>query len=349
MNINFHYFTVKALASLAGFPEEEAQNIATYSQFVDDHTQYKTLVLDDVPVFAEHLAETKGNKWYFNPVTTGFTTYVEIARLSRLENQKKILIPFHFIPTKYTLDQEIKDRSKWRVLPASLNEKSHITELLLDAKEKYRKNPDSPLIGIRIGLLLHIFSDTYAHTGFSGFKGWENHAKVIKATNKASGADVTQDYSKFYIVSSIGHANIGHAPDDSHITYNITQKNTTNDNYTLKTSRNNAQIYLEAAHEILNYLRTCKDKKTVTTSQWAKIEEKLTKGFLTSHTDKAKLSEHWTEIFPDILFYYTPTRQNKIDNKFFYYNVVADEVIRKVNNQNLPTTIKRKTTLIEKN
>ena len=37
MNINFHYYTVRALGQLAGFPPEEAQLIAEYPQFIDDY------------------------------------------------------------------------------------------------------------------------------------------------------------------------------------------------------------------------------------------------------------------------------------------------------------------------
>ena len=43
MDINFHYYTVKALAVYAGFSEEYSQLIAEYSQFTDDYSLRGTL------------------------------------------------------------------------------------------------------------------------------------------------------------------------------------------------------------------------------------------------------------------------------------------------------------------
>ncbi len=40
MNIDFHYYTVKTIAFYAGFSLEEAQDIAFYSQYVDDYNAY---------------------------------------------------------------------------------------------------------------------------------------------------------------------------------------------------------------------------------------------------------------------------------------------------------------------
>lgn len=87
MDINFHYYAVKTLAIHAGFDEECAQIIARYSQFVDDFTIYKTMVLDNVPTFARHLAKPYKGKWLFTPVTTGFDSWFEMARLALEQNQ----------------------------------------------------------------------------------------------------------------------------------------------------------------------------------------------------------------------------------------------------------------------
>jgi len=40
VDISFHYFAVKTLALEAGFNNDEAQRIATFSQYVDDYNAY---------------------------------------------------------------------------------------------------------------------------------------------------------------------------------------------------------------------------------------------------------------------------------------------------------------------
>ena len=82
MDINFHYYTVKTLAVKAGYTDDEAQTIANYSQFVDDFTNYKYMLLSSVPDFARHLAtKITGSVWLFNPVTTGFESWFDMALL----------------------------------------------------------------------------------------------------------------------------------------------------------------------------------------------------------------------------------------------------------------------------
>jgi hypothetical protein len=71
MDINFHYFAVKAIACTSGFEEEEAQMIADYSQFVDDFNLYAYIWLSEVPEFARYLSkEILPGLYCFNPVTT---------------------------------------------------------------------------------------------------------------------------------------------------------------------------------------------------------------------------------------------------------------------------------------
>ena len=40
MNVSFHYYAVKATACLCGFSPEQAEIVATYSQFVDDYMDH---------------------------------------------------------------------------------------------------------------------------------------------------------------------------------------------------------------------------------------------------------------------------------------------------------------------
>ena len=77
MNISYHYYTIKTLASKAGLEEEEAQIIAHYSQMVDDFLlSNRVIVKETPPVFfiANNLAEErKDGPGIFSLVLQGST------------------------------------------------------------------------------------------------------------------------------------------------------------------------------------------------------------------------------------------------------------------------------------
>lgn len=332
MNINFHYYTIKAAATIAGFPEEDAQTIASYSQFVDDYANFAPMHFKDIPPFAQHLAQKqKDGNWEFHPVTTGFSSIVETTRLLLPEHHKNILIPFHFIPST-PLNTQVKNRREWRVKPTTLEnttEPSLIRHLLLDTQQKYITQPH-PSDLIRIGTLLHIYADTYAHQRFSGFADWENHSYLKNVKNNTNNNNITHHYKpNLYIMSPpIGHANIGHAADETHISFTIKQKTRKISLMHRETyNRNNTQEFLQATHEIINYLRTCLQKEPLTTEKWNTLSEKFTKCFLTNN------NYSWNQIFPDIHFQYDKQNQYEINNNFFFYNIIADEIRRYVNGE----------------
>lgn len=306
MNINFHYYAVKALAVNAGFEEKDAQLISSFSQFVDDFDTYRFLYFKDVPDYAQHLATKLPYGWCFNPVTTGFNSFFDYARLSTEANQRRVLIPFHFIP-KNDLSYVPKDRKEYRVKPVNLEEKSLLQGLLLDAQGKY-KNYNSRESMIRVGTLLHILADTYAHQGFSGFWNWENHAYLKDVVDEITNKNMTSTYSPdyYYYVASIGHPNVNTAPDDSNVKFTMLHKNNSDESYPYKGtySRSNVTEFLKCSRVILDYLRGCKSLEPISDSEWKVLSEKMKKGFLVSNKDEKVFPAHWHSIFPTIQFNY---------------------------------------------
>lgn len=114
MDITFHYYAVLALARQAGFSADEAQIVATYSQFVDDYTLKQPFPVTDVPDFARVLCSQKKDLLLLHPVTTGFSSWFDMAQLGLERDQKYILTPFHFI-TPQRPDTE--KREELRVTP----------------------------------------------------------------------------------------------------------------------------------------------------------------------------------------------------------------------------------------
>lgn len=376
MDINFHYYAVKTLAVLAGFQEGKAQMIANFSQFVDDFTIYSKLRLSDVPDFAKHLAKKDKTGWIFYPVTTGFDNWFEMVRLTKTKNQKYITVPFHFIPPHCKLNEDKKgdDRIAWRVVPAQMNTESLIQGLLRNARERYKAAPDSPENLIRIGLLLHIFADTYAHQNFSGFWGWENYCYLTKCYDISKGKDVTDQYSPsfFHQMFAIGHAEANHAPDDSNLLFEITMQLRENGSYDFVYSRSNISEFCKASKEIIDYLRSCLGFGPIPDDAWGRLSLQLGQGFLTDAKNPVLLNRHWKGIFPGINYYYNkedmmrsmlqklPEPNGPSDdvcalverlssqgieldtalyetksNAFFLYNVIANEVRNFVNDKDV--------------
>lgn len=370
MDINFHYFAVKAITVKGGFCDDDAQVIASYSQFVDDFSNYRYMFFKDVPEFAQYLAIKVPFGWLFDPVTTGFDSFFELARLALEKNQKRILIPFHFIPANKKLNQKVADRTEWRVIPARMDLPSLIQNLLLNAQADYKADKTTINL-IRIGTLMHIFADTYAHQNFSGYWNWENHSKLTSATNNVDESNILSSYEpdKYFLFPSIGHTNVNHAPDDSNISLGYIQKLNENDDYSIHYSRSNTREYLVALKEIINYMRACNDLDPIDQNEWNELSQLFAQGLLTPVKDKDALSIHWHNIFPDINFYYN--KQNQYDLEisdiitqkdldsaeyfeivknipnidgqmytatsdiFFHYNVIADQIRTFVNGEEI--------------
>lgn len=211
MYINFHYFSVKTLCIEAGFSEDDAQCIAAYSQFVDDYDVWINYNFKIVPDFAKSLTKKRYFETYdFYTVTTGFVTLPDMGRLLRSKYQRQIVVPFHLIPMKKLNEISSEYSPHYRTAPADLTGTSLIKNLLFDAKDKYIKNKEKCNL-IRIGLLLHIFADTYAHQMFSGLHSWENYSYLTKATNELNGGtDVRYKFEpdKYCKYPAIGHTDI---------------------------------------------------------------------------------------------------------------------------------------------
>ncbi|MCD8136345.1 MAG: hypothetical protein LUH01_10530 [Parabacteroides gordonii] len=376
MDINFHYYAVKTLAIRAGFLEEQGQIIANYSQFVDDFTSYMPMFLNEVPEFARHLCTKLPYGWFFSPVTTGFESWFDMARLITEQNQRTITIPFHFIPPHTKLNETKKgdERIAWRVVPAHLDTDSMIRDLLLTAKDKYLAKPNARENLIRIGLLLHIFADTYAHQNFSGFWGWENYCLLTSVSDNKNDKSVTDAYSPaiYHQMLGIGHTEANHAPDDSNVSFEMKMQFKENGKDEFLYGRSNTSEFCIASREIIDYLSSCLDRSPIPESEWEKLSPLLGNGFLTSFKNPALLNEHWKALFPDIQYHYNKDGmmnellirqsgtneffakngslirqlsnqgievesaifQTKSDD-FFHYNVIADEVRNFVNGVNV--------------
>jgi len=370
MNINFHYFTIKALASYAGFSESEAQTIAAYSQFVDDYNLYDALYLTKVPDYALFLSQQVLGGYLFSPVATAIPSSYDTTLLSRPDFPIKTAIPFHYIPNR-PLNSQSESITHYRTQASSFSKPCLITDMLLEAKMTYLSTHNT-LSLMYMGMLLHIFADTYAHQNFNGYHSYENFSFLTNATSNINDSEITYLYlpsmsSQMY---AIGHNEVSHAPDDTFLSFEMSYSNSNSETYpeeySLTYQRNNSTEFLIAAKEILSYLRSVKLQSELNTTQWNSLSALLLQGFLTSSTKIQALSSHWQKLFPTYQFYYS--KESMLDQKFhladsggpvhfesiqkqspplrmqcqaaefFAYNMLAYQIQTRVNGVSLPNT-----------
>ena len=224
--------------------------------------------------------------------------------------QREIVVPFHFIPIK-PLKEFSSDcsRSEYRTAPADIKGSFLIKDLLDDARNKYRENAGKYEL-MRIGILLHIFADTYAHQNFSGFWGWENFSYLKRVTDNFQGdQDITKNYKpEFYKgICAVGHAEVGHAPDDTYASFEMSmaenERQKSKNSYALQFNRSNTQVFADAAKQIFTYLYLCCQNKEPVEEQWNKLREVLVQGFAFKDKDENALARAWCGIYNGLYRY----------------------------------------------
>lgn len=340
MNINFHYFAIKVLARTAGFDEKDAQLISEYSQFVDDFHPFLEEPMDCyyVPKCAKFLCkeiyDRKLERFVkkFVPVNTGFSG-VDYVLLISQSVQENTVIPFHFIPTEQLNhingnEENGGDRRNYRAKRFD-NTPSLLKSLLNYIASLYQLKSKSSMSLIRLGIILHIFADTYAHQSFSGYRGWENDSKITRVIDNITNEDVTSKYRRRITdnLPSIGHANVSTILDESKLSFTINLKiNNDDTSYGEVYTRNNTTEFLLAARYILNYLRRCKGNTPISDEDWLALEQNLRQAFLTSNKKVESLIVHWSSIFNNIEFYYDENKLKKPLDNYFDFNVSAYEI-----------------------
>lgn len=362
MDINFHYFAVKTLALYAGFSDEDAQRIATFSEFVDDFNWITYITCRNIPEYItgdpdcdlvrKTLLSSRGN---FNPAMTGFAGPIDYSFLAVPRTQRLTVSPFHFIPDSlFTIAEHTRTK------PAAVGDGSIISDLLVDARTAMQEKSEPWKLSLmRIGMYLHTFADTHAHQRFSGYRSWVNDVKVTRVIaneeeNDITGAvtppaDETSTHQAGMLTPAIGHACAGHAPDLTYVTFTMNCKETEDDSaYRQSYTRNNTDAFLVAARQIVNYLRSCRRAGDLSEDEWAALSARLRRVFLMPYgedTDIWTHITHWRKVFPEYCyafgkenvqksFYSIPSgadasNMNYTDD-FYRFNHIADKVLIKM-------------------
>jgi len=259
MQVDFHYYCISVLAFHAGFEKEEARIVAYCSQYVDDATESKPVNLE---------------QFLFHPIRTAYYSLKAI----NWDMQKKIYIPFHFLPPKPLRSQE---KFSYITQP-----NSYFAKILL--KEAIKKKMENWLH--KIGTALHTYADTWAHQGFSGRQNIENNVEDINIHEREKWKQLTWENIVLDAFPMIGHCEANRYPDYPFLTWKY--KNYKNQ----WIERNNTKIFLLAAETIFRHLCNITGKRK---SSWQQLAETVKELFLCD-VNVNKRCKAWIEQFPKI-------------------------------------------------
>ena len=141
MNIEFHYHITYLIATRAGFPPEEADIIATASQYTDDNSIIFEIDKERSTAYGNYISQTMN---ILKPKAKLFRIYPI----------------FHFIPGDPMAKTAWRKDGQMHWLNTTPN--SHNARRILDTALKSDNL-------YRIGIALHGYADTWAHQNFTGY------------------------------------------------------------------------------------------------------------------------------------------------------------------------------------
>ena len=233
MERDFHYYAIAVLARGAGLSEDQALTLAYASQLVDDATNGDPMRLgeDDI-VFEPVLSAHVGLRAYDWSV------------------QKRVYMPFHFIPPK----PGMKPGDAWVVQADSVFARDLVARAVRSGAEG-GNGPFSAKTLCTIGIALHTYADTWAHEGFSGRHHPENNVVGLEVKRNGKWERLAlEELSLNFWLPEIGHAEAGTYPDLPHIWWRRHQKTGS------WLERNNPEAFRRAAKAIFEILFAWADK-----------------------------------------------------------------------------------------
>lgn len=261
MQKDFHFYCVGVLAKAAGFKNNDALTIAYASQYVDDATESEPINL------GPHI---------FDPVRTshiGLQAY-------EWSVQKRVYIPFHFIPAKPIRSEN----GSYLTKPNSNFAQQVLNEAIRETDPKFRL--------FRIGVALHTFADSWAHQGFSGRRNKENDVEGIHLFGRKKWKHLLLENIFLDFLPQIGHAEAGYFPDQSY--QNWKYKNGNGNEFI---ERDNSDIFLDAAKTIYTKLLDVEKQESDPVLSWDDISGEIVKLLNYKQKDINKRCKKWRKQF----------------------------------------------------
>ena len=199
MRVDFHFYAIYALARAAGLAPDDAYVIAYSSQYTDDEANPNKMDFE--------------NGGSFEPRITAHSLY----SLSTISDRicKQVWAPFHFIPGN-------EGGGKDRLITRPNGEV--IEKIIEEFLKNYSSLKYSPHL---LGIILHVYADTWSHQNFMGFRNKMNEVDEVKIEGEPNDfiEKLVAELGGEYLIPNIGHAQTASIPDEpnrrwSYIDYN---------------------------------------------------------------------------------------------------------------------------------
>lgn len=288
MQLDMHFYGVYALARAAGIKDTSARIIAYASQFVDDSIDDDHVILTDE-----------------RAIVPTMTSHKPIDYQNALPgDQWKVWIPFHFLP-----GNKGENFIERMVCQKDSEPAQKMLDFALDPKNsKYWPH--------LIGIVTHVYADTFAHYGFIGFShDWNKvNENTIDISNKHSKGILqyikckfeefkTRFTSNFAELIPVGHGAVATYPDRPYLSWSYKYE-THSKNKVIK--RNNFQSFKEGCQCIHSFFSeyskiSQKDSDPASKKDWEDIFE-VVKDILMTEGPKYKRIKLWKEHINNSVF-----------------------------------------------
>ncbi len=231
MQIDFHHGTTYVLARLAGMPRPQAEIVACAAQYVDDATNGGPLRFENGALY-DRIASAHRMLDYRN-----FKT---------LANHK-VWVPYHFLPGNGGLEAGKIPQGKYvdRLVctPGSPVAEELVRGAILGRSAPYALH--------RLGIVMHVYADTWAHQGFAGVNDDINEVHEVTGPDGKPDQDIKNRLLNYFIGEAmpLGHGAALSYPDLPWLSWGYTNGRGK------PVHRDNTAIYLEASERVLVALR----------------------------------------------------------------------------------------------
>ncbi|YCI27131.1 hypothetical protein M1D61_10980 [Paenibacillus sp. Z6-24] len=220
------------------------------------------------------------------------------SELKNKQIQKERLIPFNYF-TDAAMGDDGEGNTEYRVYPIkNLQSSEAFSRLFRNAAKRYEPNrgealtPESIQGLRRLGVLLHIVSDSFAYVPFNGYQSNVNAWKIVEVKDSRTFKDITKQYNldKYAAYPNIGKFKTGSVCDDYNIQF-ILKNNTSMSHYT----RLSNDYFAKTAKAVYGFLCNFIGK-TPSDQDWRdNLLPGLIKGWNTDLESYADLQKHWSD------------------------------------------------------
>lgn len=225
MQLDMHYYGTYAVARSAGIKAGTAREIALAAQYVDDSSEISAEIADGAYI---HVDATAHHPSELQPNTNRY-------------DQRKVWVPFHFLPGNQGND--LHERLVCKKDSAIAREM--VDNALTHSNEIYGS--------LLMGITAHVYADTFSHYGFSGISSPMNYveAETIKPIVKTEeilqyvtgklNSFIEQRAADAANLLGLGHGGVATCPDRPYLTWSFTYSDGRSSG-----ERRNHETFLEA-------------------------------------------------------------------------------------------------------